>query len=191
MSDDFDPYHEWLGIEPHERPVNHYRLLGVPVFTSDSDAIRNAADGRMNDIRKYQMGRRGAHTQPILNALSAAKLCLLNPNTKATYDAVLEAQARMPQRSAASQILGNQPQAPENNTAPPIVDPPISEPPVHEPPREPASIEEPPKEPLAPPPPPLSDPPLNEPPMPGPIRTISVVSEPIDSRQSGAFRGFA
>ena len=40
----FDPYQQWLGIPPHEQPPNHYRLLGVPLFEPDTQAIANAAD---------------------------------------------------------------------------------------------------------------------------------------------------
>ena len=42
--DQFDPYHHWLGIQPHEHPVNHYRLLGLVCFESDMTLIRKAAD---------------------------------------------------------------------------------------------------------------------------------------------------
>jgi hypothetical protein len=144
MATDFDPYQEWLGIAPHERPVNHYRLLDIAPFTTDADVIREAADQRMGQIRQYQMGKRGAQTQPILNALSAAKLCLLNPNTKATYDAVLEASLGMQQpehnlRSAPTSKgnaapLEPPPVASSPPPEPPLAEPPVEGPPVQEPP---------------------------------------------------------
>ena len=40
----FDPYHNWLGIPPHEQPPNFYRLLGVVLFESTAEVIEQAAD---------------------------------------------------------------------------------------------------------------------------------------------------
>jgi hypothetical protein len=91
MSDDFDPYLDWLGIDPEERPADHYRLLGIVRFESRFDAIRAAADQRMSHVRKYQTGPKSLYTQKVLNDLAAARLCLLDPSTKASYDAALRA----------------------------------------------------------------------------------------------------
>jgi len=90
-SDDFDPYHDWLGIEPTEGPVDHYRLLGLTRFESDPRTIADAADERMRLVRTFQTGPRGVHTQRLLNELSAARLRLLDPVAKATYDERLRA----------------------------------------------------------------------------------------------------
>ena len=86
----FDPYREWLGIEPHELPADHYRLLGLPRFETDTEKIGAAADGRMRLIRSNQMGPRGAFTYTLLNEITAAKLCLLSPVAKAQYDNFLQ-----------------------------------------------------------------------------------------------------
>ncbi len=89
---DFDPYLEWLNIHPHERPADHYRMLGLRRFESRQDMIAQAADQRMEMLRQFQTGPRGNWTQQLLNEISAARICLLNPSTKATYDAVLQGQ---------------------------------------------------------------------------------------------------
>ncbi len=91
MPEPFDPYSQWLGIEPHEMPVDHYRMLGIERFESDPAAISAAADERMTLVRTYQMGPRASYTQKLLNELAAARVCLLNPGAKASYDQVLEA----------------------------------------------------------------------------------------------------
>jgi len=91
MSESFDPYSQWLGIEPHEMPVDHYRMLDIGRFESDPAVISAAADRRMSHVRTYQTGPRAAYTQKLLNELSAARVCLLNPGAKASYDQVLEA----------------------------------------------------------------------------------------------------
>jgi len=88
----FDPYRKWLGIPPDEQPPNHYRLLGIGLFESDPDVISNAADRQMAHVRSFQTGRYSELSQKILNELSAARLCLLDPKRKAAYDAQLRAQ---------------------------------------------------------------------------------------------------
>lgn len=90
MLEEFDPYSQWLGILAHERPVDHYRLLGIARFTSDPAVITAAADRRMAMIRSYQTGPRGRFTQPLLNEIAGAKLCLINSPSRTAYDAMLE-----------------------------------------------------------------------------------------------------
>ena len=89
MAAPFDPFCEWLEIEPHEHPVDHYRLLGLRRFESDPEMIEAAADERMKKIRSFQTGPRGRFTQPILNALSQARLCLADLEERASYDGQL------------------------------------------------------------------------------------------------------
>ena len=87
---DFDPYYKWLAIPPNEQPPNHYRLLGVPLFTLDADVIDNAADQRMTHLRSYQSGKYSAESQRLLNEVSQARACLLVPERRAEYDAALK-----------------------------------------------------------------------------------------------------
>lgn len=92
MSDDFDPYYKWLAIPPAEQPPNHYRLLGVPLYTDDPDVIENAADQRMSHLRSFQSGRYSQDSQRLLNEVATARVCLLNAGKKAEYDAQLRRQ---------------------------------------------------------------------------------------------------
>ncbi|HUY90881.1 MAG TPA: PA14 domain-containing protein [Pirellulales bacterium] len=94
MSAGFDPYRKWLGIPPEELPPNHYRLLGLGLFESDFDAISNAADRQMAHVRTFQSGPHSALSQQLLNELSAARVCLLNPARKAEYDRTLRSSLR-------------------------------------------------------------------------------------------------
>lgn len=86
----FDPYHKWLGIAPKDQPPNHYRLLAIDLFESDPDVIDGAADQRMTFLRTCANGPNVAHSQELLNEIAAARLCLLNPEAKAAYDANLK-----------------------------------------------------------------------------------------------------
>lgn len=86
MPEDFDPYYRWLGISPKDRPPNHYRLLGVEVFEGDVDVISYAADRQMGYVRQFQSGKHSTASQKILNEVAAARVCLLDPVKKKSYD---------------------------------------------------------------------------------------------------------
>jgi hypothetical protein len=66
-------------------------LLGIAVFEADLDVIDHAADRQMAHVRTFQAGKNGALSQQLLNELSAARLCLLNPAKKSAYDEALRA----------------------------------------------------------------------------------------------------
>jgi hypothetical protein len=89
MSNEFDPYHVWLGIPPEEQPPNHYRLLGLRPLEANADVISNALDQRRAFLRSVQAGKRAAQSQQLLNEVSAAGVTLLDPAKKAPYDAEL------------------------------------------------------------------------------------------------------
>jgi len=86
MSDQFDPYHKWLGIAPKDQPPHHYRLLGIDPFEDDRDVIDSAANRVMTYLKELAMGDDAAHSQTIMNEVMQARLCLLNPKRKAEYD---------------------------------------------------------------------------------------------------------
>jgi len=87
----FNPYHKWLGISPDEQPFDFYRLLGVHRFESDADVIDNAADGRMTSLRNRKTGPNAKFAEKLMNEVTKAKLCLLDPQKKSAYDAKLRA----------------------------------------------------------------------------------------------------
>lgn len=91
MASDFDPYYRWLGIPPEEQPPDHYRLLGVVRFESDREVISNASDQRMTHLRTFASGKHSAESQRLLNEVSTATRCLLDPAKKTPYDAQLRA----------------------------------------------------------------------------------------------------
>lgn len=100
----FDPYRKWLGIPEWEQPAHHYRLLGITVFENDPDVIEAAADRQMAFIRTYQSGQHSAISQKILNELSAARVCLLNPEKKKAYDSRLRME--LAQKAGQVQVAG-------------------------------------------------------------------------------------
>ena len=92
----FDPYHSWLGIRPEEQPPNYYRLLGLAQFEDNPDVIDNAADRQMAHVRTFQSGLHAAEAQRLLNEIAAARICLLDPQSRAQYDAQLRASLDVP-----------------------------------------------------------------------------------------------
>lgn len=86
MDDDFDPHYKWLGIPPEEQPPDHYRLLGMPLFTNDLDVIENLAEQRIRHVRTFQIGEHAAFAHEVLNEIAAARACLLDIEQKLAYD---------------------------------------------------------------------------------------------------------
>ena len=89
MADAFNPYHKWLGIPPEQQPPDHYRLLGVPIYTDDVEVLQNAADRAMAHLRTFQSGQHGNLSQQLLNEIAVANACLQDPDKRAAYDAQL------------------------------------------------------------------------------------------------------
>lgn len=118
----FDPYRKWLGIPPEEQPPDHYRLLGVGRFESDTDAISNAADRQMAHVRNFRSGEDAVLSQRILNELSAARVCLLDSQRKAEYDAQLR--RRQAAGSPVPPQVAPPPQPPPGGMTPPVSAPP-------------------------------------------------------------------
>ena len=84
--EDFNPYHQWLGIHPSEQPPNHYRLLGIELFESDLDLIDSAAEQRMAHLRTCQSGPYARLAQELFQEVTGARNCLMKPDTKFAYD---------------------------------------------------------------------------------------------------------
>jgi hypothetical protein len=111
---EFDPYHKWLGIPPQHQPPDSYRLLGLEVFESDRDVIRAAAERQTAHIHKYKIGPQSEHSQRLLNEIARARVCLLDPASKAEYDRALRQTA-------------NHRRTPDI-AAPPVAPPPVAPP---------------------------------------------------------------
>ncbi len=100
-------------------PANHYRLLGLEIYESDENVIEAAADKQMSFIRTFQGGRHSQQSQQLLNEISVARICLLNPEKKALYDAQLRSQERVSQTPPAAPPVA----PPMPPVVPPIVPP--------------------------------------------------------------------
>lgn len=90
----FDPYYQWLGIPPEERPINHYRLLGLRLYEDNLEVIESAAERQMSHVRKYATGPHSEQSQQVLNMLATARLTLIKPDKRAAYDQELRSAAQ-------------------------------------------------------------------------------------------------
>lgn len=115
MSTSFDPYFEWLGIPPSEQPPDHYRLLGIERFEHDPNVVAAAADRQIAFVVGLQKGERAGLARGLVNELSAARSCLLNPAAKAEYDSALR--SRLPAGATADQRVARP--APRSPAEPP------------------------------------------------------------------------
>jgi hypothetical protein len=135
MAENFDPYHRWLSIPPEEQPPNHYRLLGLKVLESDLDVIESAADRQMTHVRTFQGGKYADDSQRILNEISTAKVTLLDPSKKKSYDAALTAKLEEAKRARrAERPLAVAQPLPAVETPLPLGQPPVAQPPTVAPP---------------------------------------------------------
>lgn len=89
MSDPFDPYREWLGVEDSHRPPNHYVLLGLALFEHDRERIWNTSMGLMASVLEHDPGPHCEDARRIFDELEQARDCLCNPLEKQAYDSRL------------------------------------------------------------------------------------------------------
>jgi hypothetical protein len=92
----FDPLHKWLGIPPDQQPPDHYRLLGITRFESDTDVIHAAADKQLSFLHDFANGPQAAAAEELSNQISAARVTLVNPRKKAAYDLQLKSTLTAP-----------------------------------------------------------------------------------------------
>lgn len=122
--DDFDAYYMWLGIPPEERPAHHYRLLDVKAFESNVEAIEMGFNRRMLYLRSIKDGARLDEAQQLQEELTEARVCLLNREKKAAYDAELRRRLA-PQSTLPPPLPLPLPLPPAARMPPPIVPPPL------------------------------------------------------------------
>lgn len=85
----FDPYRKWLGIPEDQRPPTHYQLLGIAPDERDIEVIEAAVLRQSAFVRNFQAGQHADDATRLLNEISAARLCLVDKEKRAKYDAEL------------------------------------------------------------------------------------------------------
>lgn len=90
MSEKFDAYYKWLGIPPKDQPPHHYKLLGIELYEDNPEVIEASAERQATYLHEVSAGPNVKESQKLLNEIAAARLCLLDPEKKASYDEELE-----------------------------------------------------------------------------------------------------
>lgn len=86
ISKDVLLYTEILGIPRVECPPNHYRLIGLPVFESNTSVIQEAVNQTLLTIKH---GNHGKYGDAMEKEVQKAAGLLLNPGLKEAYDGIL------------------------------------------------------------------------------------------------------
>lgn len=91
VTDDFNPYHEWLGLDSQLKQPNYYQLLGIDQGEGNMMQIAAAADRAAARVRSIRPGPRAAEWAKVLDEIASAKSCLSDPSRRAQYDRQLAA----------------------------------------------------------------------------------------------------
>lgn len=98
---EFDPYRQWLHVDPRTAHANHYELLGLTNFEPDPERIRQAYADASAKVRPWEAGEYADVAAEVLHELTGAYLCLRDADRKLAYDRQLRARPKLPSRSAA------------------------------------------------------------------------------------------
>jgi type IV pilus assembly protein PilM len=112
----FDPYHKWLGIRNSQSPPNHYRLLGLELWESDEDVVREAASRQTNHIRSFRSGPHGKLCHQLLEEIREARDTLLDERSKKNYDRMLRRVVNAPGASG-DNLMGSNDNGSRGSTA--------------------------------------------------------------------------
>ncbi len=86
VTESFNPYREWLGLETDASPLSHYQLLDLPLFEDDVTKIHAAADRALARVRAHRPGAQAQKWARLLDDLAQAKACLGDLARKSVYD---------------------------------------------------------------------------------------------------------
>jgi len=142
MSVGFDPWEAWLGISPAEQPPSLYRLLNLPVGTSDPQAIDDAARRQVLHLQGLALpSPLDEAAKKIISQIVAARNCLRDPAQRQAYDTQLGVPAAPPKplpsrRLPDALVTAPKPPGPQSPTT---VGSPPSMPPVNAPKPQPAT----------------------------------------------------
>ncbi len=89
MSDSFDPYRQWLGIEVDS--PNYFELLEISPTESDVEQIALAAKKQLNKVRAIRPAERLQAWTALIDEIKEAETCLVDPQYRSAYLAGIKA----------------------------------------------------------------------------------------------------
>jgi len=84
VSNSFNPYEEWLGID--HKVTNYYQLIGLREFEPDLEKIRLAVTRAITRVRGYRPGQYAPQWAQLIDLLKRIQVELTDPTTKQAYD---------------------------------------------------------------------------------------------------------
>ncbi|HWB10000.1 MAG TPA: hypothetical protein VG826_12280 [Pirellulales bacterium] len=104
MSQDFNPYREWLGVTSSSPSPSYYELLGLGPLEGDVAKIDSAYQRQSNQLAARLSGSQAMLAQRLMGELAEARMTLMTPTAKRAYDQALVARGPAAPTSAASDI---------------------------------------------------------------------------------------
>ncbi len=117
MAGKFNALQQWLGIPPQEQPPNYYRVFGLKLFESNPEVIEAAASRVIKLIQGHADGPHDEQAKKLLPGLLAIRKCLLDPATRAVYDAKLRTSNPAAGTSPPQAVARSAPAAPPQPSA--------------------------------------------------------------------------
>jgi curved DNA-binding protein CbpA len=104
MSQSFNPYRKWLGIESVSETPSYYELLGLRPLESDAGKINAAYQRQSGRLAAEFSGSQAELAQRLASELAEARMTLLTPTAKRAYDqAIATRGASAPANTVAAQ----------------------------------------------------------------------------------------
>ncbi|MDA1016454.1 MAG: protein kinase [Planctomycetota bacterium] len=88
-----DPYAEWLGIPRDQRPLTHYRLLGLDRRNVDAAVVMTAAKQQHQRLQPHLVGINNGKCVQLMKEIETARRVLINDESRRKYNIELKQDA--------------------------------------------------------------------------------------------------
>lgn len=85
-SQNFNPYHKWLGIPEKKCPPTHYELLGISLDEDDLGVIKSAAKRQKSHVEEFLGTKYNNHANKLISQIDEAEITLMSPELRREYD---------------------------------------------------------------------------------------------------------
>jgi len=85
-SDNFNPYHKWLGIPEKKCPPTFYELLGISLNEEDRAVIQSAAERQKTHVEQFLGTSYTKFANQLISQIDEAEITLLSPQLRREYD---------------------------------------------------------------------------------------------------------
>ena len=111
-----DLYRQWLEIPSDRLPPNHYALLGIDDFESDTSIIDESAKSRSAYLHQIAAGPNRKTVQEMLGQVAVARRTLMNDDSREQYNDNLRAESSRSSGAAPTTTPDHHPSAAATST---------------------------------------------------------------------------